>query len=231
MVTQDELQALSMTGLKTYFDDSFLSTEQITQAVTQTGSINTSVCQLKLETGVQQDSTARLNYENMFFNPRYSKLYFAMRLNSMDSVSMFAGFKYALAAPTWGMTATCAGLYIDGTNDPGVLYFYTANGDPSFPNFQATPITDIDMTRWLIFKIEGNRFSWYSLPYTVPYFDKDVLPGLKQGLIRKWSTVTINGSYLPDDSMHYIMFYIRNHTGADKTLEVQKISYAEVYPD
>ena len=87
------------------------------------------------------------------------------------------------------------------------------------------------MARWLIFEIDGFRMRYYSLPYEVPYFDENVLPGLKQGIIRKWSNIYTNGSYLPNDVMHYIYFYVKNHTGANKFIEIQKINYAEVYPD
>ncbi len=231
MVTQDDLQDLMATGLKTYFHDNFLSTEQITQAVTQTGVITTGLAQLLLNTGVQQASEVRANYAREWLNPLYSKLYIKLRLNEMDGVTMFFGFKSTLAAPTWGMTETCAGLYIDYVNDAGTPYFYTGNGDPDHPDYQYTPIKDMDMTRWLLYKIEGYKFSWYSLPYTVPYFDKNVLPSLKQGMLRKWSNVYTNGSTIPDDTLHYLVFYINNGVGATRTLEVQKINYAEVYPD
>lgn len=227
MVDQDGLQELMATGLKTYFHDPFLSTEQITQAVTQTGAITTNICQLKLDTGVQEGSTARANYAYQFFNPLYSKLYVKARLNSMADAFMFAGFTTSLAAPTWQMTTSHAGFMLKDD----VLYFSTGNGDPSAPNFQVTPIGNVDMTRWLTYKIDGYNFSWYSLPYTVPYFDKNVLPGLKQGMFRKWSKVYSNGSVLPDDTMHYLVFYITNGTNASKYLEVQKVNYAEVYPD
>lgn len=231
MVTEIELQDLMTTGLKTYFHDAFLSSEHITSAVTQTGYVYKNLAQLKAETGVQEASEARANYSREFFNPLYSILRFKMRLNSMADLTMFAGFKSTLAAPTWGMTETCAGIMIDSKNDPGVPYFYTGNGDPTSPNYQATPIVDMDMTRWLIYDVEGYKFRWYSLPYTVPYFDKNVLPGIKQGIIRKWSATYTNGSVLPDDTMHYLVFYIKNNVGKNKYLELQHATFSEVYPD
>lgn len=231
MTNQDELQALMMENLKTYIHDNFLSTEQITQAVTQTGVINTGLQQLLLNTGVQEASEVRANYARSWLNPLYSKLYLKLRLNDMDGVTLWFGLKSTLAAPSWGMTESCAGVLIDYKNDAGTPYFYTGNGDPDNPGYQATPIKDIDMARWLLYKIEGYKFSWYSLPYTVPYFDKNVLPGLKQGIIRKWSGVYTNGSTIPDDTLHYLVFYIKNGVGLSRTMEVQKINYAEVYPD
>ena len=208
-----------------------MSTENIVQATTDTGYIYTYNQLVKMETGIQSGSTARINYVRSAFNPLYSKLYFKMRLNDMDGVTMFAGLKHGIDAPYWGMTDSCAGIYIDWKNDAQTLYFYTANGDSDYPNFQATPIKDIDMTRWLVFEIDGYKMRYYSLPYTVPYFDENVPDGLRQGIIRKWSNVYTNGSYIPNDSMHYIYFYIQNHTGDNKFIEIQKINYAEVYPD
>jgi len=231
MVTEAELQDLMTTGLKTYFHDSFLTHENIDTAVTQTAAAYKYVTQLLLSTGVLQDSEARANYDRSFFNPRYGKLSIKARLNSMDDLTMFMGFKGTLAVPAWGMTEACAGLLIDNKNDPGVLYFYTGNGSALHPAYQATPIMDIDMTRWLIYEIEFNRFRRYSLPFIVPYFDKNVEDKLKEGLSRKWSERTTNGSTLPADEMQYIMFYITNNVGTTKTMDVQHVTYSEVYPD
>lgn len=200
-------------------------------AVTQTGSITSYPSQLRLDTGIQMSSEARANYSRPFYNPRYGSLRFKVRLNSTDGLTMFLGLKSTLTAPTWGMTESCSGIFIDYKNDAGTLYFYTGNGDTDHPDYQYTPIMDIDMTRWLVFQIDFYQVRWYSLPYTVPYFDTNVLPGLKQGIIRKWSKWIHNGSTLPGDEMHYIYAYIRNGVGAIKNLELQFFNYSEVYPD
>jgi hypothetical protein len=231
MVTEAELQDLMSTGLKTYFHDAFLSHEHIDTSLTQTAFCTKNVTQLLISTGVQQDSEARANYDREFFNPRYGTLRFKARVNEMSGLTMFMGFKSTLSAPWWGMTESCCGLFIDNANDPGVLYFYTGNGSAAAPNYQATPIVDIDMTRWLVYELEHNRFRWYNVPYTVPYFDKNVEAGLKQGMFRKWSSVQTNGSVLPDDTMHYIVFYVTNNTGATKYIDLQHVTYSEVYPD
>lgn len=227
MVNLEDLQQLVTTDLKTYFHDAFLAYGHITDFSSQTGFIYKNLAQLLVSTGVQQASEARVNYDREYFNPLYAVLRFKMRMSDMAGLTMFAGFKSTLDAPTWGMTATCAGIYIDDKNDPGVPYFYTADGD----NYQATPLIGMDMTRWLVYEIDGYKFRYYSLPYTVPYFDENVLPGLLQGMTRKWSGITTNGSYMPDDAMHYLVFYIRNEVGATKYLELQHVNYAEVYPD
>lgn len=235
MVSADELQELAMTGLKTYIFDNFMSTEQWSQAVTQTGAITTGLQQLLIETGIQQSSTARANYARAWLNPLYGTLYFKLRLNSMDDVFMFAGLTTTITEPAWTkdlpMPAWAQFSHAGIMVYQGMLYFVTGDGDLSSPQVRVTPIADADMTRWLVFKIEGSNFSWYSLPYTVPYFDKDVEPGLKQGMTRKWSSITSNATCAPDDAEHYLVFYIINNVGANKTLEVQKVSYAEVYPD
>lgn len=231
MVTEAELQDLMSTGLKTYFHDAFLTHEHVDTATTQTASVVENITQLLLATGVQQDSEVRANYDRQFFNPRYGTLRFKARISDYTDLTMFLGFKSTLSAPTWGMTESCAGLYIDNANDAGVLYFYTGNGDAAAPNYQATPIADIDVTRWITYELEFNRFRWYSIPYTVPYFDKNVEAGLKQGLFRKWSNVCTNGSVLPYDTMHYLVFYITNKTGFNKYIDLQHVTYSEVYPD
>lgn len=231
MVTEAELQDLMTTGLKTYFHDAFLTHAHINTSLTQTAHLTENITQLQLSTGVQQNSEARANYDREFFNPRYGTLRFKARTNAMSDITLFMGFKSTLTAPTWGMTEACAGLFIDYANDPGVLYFYTGNGSVDAPDYQATPIADIDMLRWLVYEIEFNKFRWYSLPYSVPYFDKNVLPGLKQGIIRKWSDVHTNGSVLPDDTMNYIVFYITNEVGLNRYLDLQHVTYSEVYPD
>lgn len=235
MVTSDELQDMAMTGLKTWIYDCFLSTEQWTRAVTQTGAITTGLQQLLLNTGIQQGSEARANYARAWLNPLYGTLYFKLRLSGMADVFMFAGLTTTLTDPEWTKASPMpawaqfshAGIMVY----QGALYFVTGDGDLASPQVRVTPITDADMTRWLVFKVEGDKFSWYSLPYTVPYFDKDVLPGIKQGIIRKWSGIYSNATCAPDDAQHYLVFYITNEVGANKTLEVQKVSYAEVYPD
>lgn len=235
MVTADELQELAMTGLKTWLFDNFMSTEQWTQAVTQTGVITTGLQQLLLETGIQQGSEARANYGRAWMNPLYGTLYFKLRLNSMSDVFMFAGLTTTITAPEWPldlpMPAWAEFSFTGIMVYQGTLYFITGTGDPTNPAVKVTQVADADMTRWLVFKVEGDKFSWYSLPYTVPYFDKDVAPGLKQGIIRKWSGVYSNATCTPDDAEHYLVFYIINEVGANKSLEVQKVSYAEVYPD
>jgi len=227
MATLADLQDLLTTDLKTWFHDCFLSHDQVDTSLTQTAAAYQHVGQLKIETGVQEGSEARANYERSFFNPRYATVRFKVRISDAADAFAFFGFKDTLTAPTWGMTESHAGFMLY----EGVLYLVTGNGDADAPANQVTPITDIDITRWLIYELSFYSGRWYSLPYTVPYFDKNVLAGLKQGMTRKWSNWTRNGSILPSDEMHYLVFYISNSTGASKSLEVQHVDYQEVYPD
>ena len=227
MVTADELQDIDTTGLKIRLHDIFTGVEQMEYAATQTGYVTIDLCDAVIDTGVQQGSTARMNYYNALFNPLYGRLLVKLRMSSASDVFAFWGFKETLAAPSWNMTESHAGFMLYN----GVLYFSTGDsGTPSAHN-QVTVIQDCDVTRWLVYEIEGSSGRFYSLPYTVPYFDKDVLPGLKQGLLRKWSPEYKNGIVTPKDVMHYFMFYVENATGAPQQMELQFIDYAETYPD
>jgi hypothetical protein len=231
MVTEADMQDLMTTGLKTYFHDPLLVQDQFDTAVTQTATVTGSNCRVLMQTDVQQDSEARVNYNRSFFNPRYSVLRMKLRFNSASDVFAFWGFKSTLSAPTWHMDESHAGFMIYN----GTLYAVTGGSlkgnPPDIVDYQTTPITDIDLTRWLIYEIEFNKFRWYSLPYTVPYFDKNVIPKLEEGLIRKWSQVYENGNVLPQDEMHYLVFYLTNSVGANKTMELQHVTYSEVYAD
>jgi len=231
MITETGLQDLMTTGLKTYFHDPFLTHDHIDTFVTQTASVTENVTQLLLATGVQEASEVRANYDRAFFNPRYGTLRAKVRLNSMDDVFAFFGFKKTLSAPAWHMDESHAGIMLYEGNVYAVTGGSLKNNPPDIVDYQVTPIADIDATRWLVYEIAYNSVRWYSLPYTVPYFDKNVLPGLKQGLIRKWSKPYVNGVVLPEDELHYIVFYLKNSVGSNKNLEVQHITYSEVYPD
>lgn len=227
MVTADELQDALTTGLKTWFHDCFLSGEMLDTALTQTAAAYQDVAQLKIETGVQESSEARANYSRPFFNPRYATLRIKLRMNEAADAFAFWGFKSTLAAPSWHMTESHAGFMLY----QGTLYFVTGNGSALSPTFQVTPVVDVDLTRWLVFEIKYNTGRWYCTPYVVPYFDVNTLPGLQQGLIRKWSETYKNGASLPADGMHYIVLYVSNSVGANKYIDVQSIDYQEVYPD
>jgi len=227
MVTQSELEALLTTNLKIWQHDTFLSSEQLQQATNQTGYVTVGLQDALLDTGVQALSYARLNYFNALFNPLYGKLLLKLHISSKDNVFAFFGFKKTLDAPAFDMTESHAGFILYN----GALYFSTGDGAIPSAHQQRTVIQDCDVTRWLVFKVEENKGMYYSLPYTVPFFDKDVLPGLKQGIIRKWSPVYQNGAVRPEDVAHYLVFFIRNSVGASKQMRLQFINYSEVYPD
>ena len=231
MFSEEDLQDLVTTGLKTYFHDAFLTHENIDTSVTQTAAVQESVTKLLISTGVLEASEARANYDTASFNPRYGKLRVKVRLNSASDSFVFFGFKKTLSAPTWNMDESHSGLMLHN----GIMYAVTGgslkNNPPDIVDYQATPIADIDPTRWIVYEIEFNKIRWYSLPFMVPYFHKNVPDKLKQGIIRKWSAPYVNGVVLPEDAMHYIVFYVKNSTGNTKSLEVQHVTYSEVYPD
>ena len=231
MMSEKDLQDMMTTGLKTYFHDPFLSHDHIDTSVVQTASVTENVTQLLLATGVQEASDVRANYDRTFFNPRYGTLRVKVRLNSMADSFAFFGFKSTLADPSWQMTESHAGVMLYN----GVMHAVTGGSlkgnPPGVVDYQVTPLMDLDATRWIVYEIEFNKIRWYSTPYTVPYFDKNVPPKLKQGIIRKWSLPYVNGVVLPQDELHYIVFYVKNEVGTNKSLEVQHVTYSEVYPD
>ena len=154
-----------------------------------------------------------------------------MRLNSMLDSTFFAGFRSNLTAPTWSMTESCSGLFLNSASDNGALYFHTADGDATSPRFQRQKIADIDMTRYLVFQIRNNAFRYYTLPVVVPYFDENVEEKLKDGLVKKWSPWYTNGNVMPADQAHWIFFYIKNNIGMTRYLEINNIFYGETYAD
>lgn len=222
-----DFQKLLSTSFKTWFHDNFFSTEHNTTATTQTGNVGQDLASLLVETGVQSASTARFNYDRSAFNPRYGTLHFKLNMNSMKDVFLFAGFKESLAAPAFAMTESHSGIILYNN----VMYYSVGNGDALNPRQATVPITDADMTRWLVYRVNNNRFQYYSLPYTVPYFEENIPDKLREGFIRKWSPLYSTGSLMPKNSTHYLVFYISNSTGLDKTAELQFIDYGEFYAD
>ena len=227
MVTADKLQDIDTTGLKIKLHDIFTGVEQMEYAATQTGYVTIDLADAVLDTGVQQGSTARMNYYNALFNPLYGRLLVKLRMSSASDVFAFWGFKETLAAPTWKMTESHCGFMIYN----GKLWFTTGDsGTPSARN-QVTEISSADVTRWLIYELSVNRCRFYTLPFTVPYFEQEVEDKLAAGLVRKWSPLQANGSVTPKDEMHYFVFYVENTTGANQEMELQFIDYVEEYPD
>lgn len=231
MTSEKDAQDLVTTQLKTFFHDSFLSHDHVAVATTQTSASIENVTQLLLSTGVQESSEIRANYDRAFFNPRYGTLRVKARFNSADDVFAFIGFKKTLAAPTWNMTESHAGIMIYNGHVYAVTGGSAKGAAPDLQDFQATIIPGIDATRWLVYEVAFNKVRYYSIPFTVPYFDREAFPKIKEGLVRKWSGQYANGNVLPADEMHYLVFYVKNAVGAQKYVDVQHVTYSEIYPD
>jgi hypothetical protein len=149
----------------------------------------------------------------------------------MADCKAFFGFKESSAGIDWldavQIKESSSGLMIDG----GKLYAYTsrktAEGPPATYSQQKTEITGIDATRDFIYKIEFNKFSTQPLPQVIPYFDgfRIITPD------RIWTLNQTNGTYPPEDIIHYLYFEIKNNTGANKFLKIKAVAIGEEYAD
>lgn len=227
MVTEEtqmkDLIELLGTTFNHFMHDDFLSSDQWTQATTQTGYITIKPFELMMSSGVQSGSTARIYSNSNWFNPHYSILQFKLYLSSIDDVFMFFGFKENLDAPTWDMDESHAGIMIKD----GVLYSATGTGDDLSPNKQRIAISDVDPTKNILYRIEKNQFYTRPLPEAYPYFD-----GFRIGKpTRKWRLSSTHGTYPPKNVVHYLVGYIENEVGANKYFMLKKIVYGEWYAD
>ena len=223
MTVEDDLLGRIGVNLQHFIVDNFMSHDHLTTAVTQTGSTSIRMCDTNLQTGIQSGSTARLNYTYPLFNPLYSKLYLQTRLYALSDVFAYFGFVEEIDTPTIDMTQSHAGIFIKDD----VVYWSTGDGAALSPNYKNTPITQLDVTRDIIYMLESYKMKWYPTPLVQPYFSK-MLP--ETGL-RKWSNEYSNGSCIPKDTTHYFMWYIENETGLNKEMFIKKFVFAEDYVD
>jgi hypothetical protein len=203
--------------------DNFYSTERLTEVATKTGSITKQLFELVLKTGTLSGSTAKVYYDSNFFNPHYSTAFFRMHFNSLSNTFAFVGFKKTYADPTWDMTESHAGLMLR----EGKIYLSTANELGVAHGQQRTEISGIDLTRDFIIKIEKNKLSSMPLPQIIPYFDtfRIIAPD------RIWTLKVTNSTYPPEDTAHYIMFFISNTTNNNKEVALRHFCYLEEYAD
>lgn len=218
---------LVSTHYKHWLHDNFLSTEQISEAVTQTGFITKKLCEIKLETGLQQGSYARINYNNGTFNPLYSVLQMKLKFNSDDSIFAFWGFKEDATNPTFDMTESHAGFMINTEKNVKTMYSSTGNSDPLNPAQQRIALSGIDPTNFNIYKIIHNQFWTRPLPIVQPYFGdiRLIRP------TRAWGLAATNSTITPMNEIHYVMLYIENKTNAERYIELKHITLGEEYAD
>jgi hypothetical protein len=168
-----------------------------------------------------------VNYISSIFNPLYATVLLKIRASAKTDIEFFFGFKEPPGIPTLTMTENHLGVYFKDGN----LYFSTGRTDGLTAIYQNTLISGPDPTRWLTYKFDKGIFSWFSLPVVTPYFDSFASPEWERNSARKWSTPTKNGACTPLDQAHYLVFYVKNATAADKTLEIQHVTLSEIYPD
>ena len=203
--------------------DNFLTDHHLTGLNTQTASSTIKLCDTNIQTGIQSGSAARVNYTYPLFNPRYSELFLQLRLSSIDDVIAYFGFVETIETPTIDMTQSHAGIFIKD----GVVSWSTGNGSTSAPTYQNTKITQLDVTRDIIYKFANQRMNWFPLPQIQPSFEYSVV----KSELSKWSNEYSNGSALPADTTHYFMAYIENTTNLNKQIILKRFFLNERWPD
>ena len=227
MVSRDELLELLSVDFRRFLYDNLFSTENMSEAVTQTAAVTRKLNELTIETGIQQDSEARIYYDNAIFNPIYSKLFFKMQLSTMQNVFAFIGIKSSTGEPTSTMDESHAGFMIETVNNIPTLY--ATSGKIVNGNYmqQKIPILDWVPTNYLVYRIVKDKFAARPLPSVTPYFE-----GIEVvDTTRKWSKDIQTGDVTANNQDHYFVAYIRNTSGANKAMTINFILYGEEYAD
>lgn len=223
MVAMDEFLDLFGTQFRRFVYDNFMSTETISEAVTQTAEITKYLTEIELSTGIQEGSTAKIYYNFPAFNPHYSYMFFKLQFTDIENILAFAGFKKSTADPTFDMIESHAGFLINTVNNKGQVY--TSTGDDY--NQQTINLEGIMSTNNLVYKIVKDKFAYYPLPVMEPYFD-----GIASvNTSREWSNDTQNGNITPLNQDHYFMLFIKNTAGAEKIVRIKFFLYGERYAD
>lgn len=205
--------------LKIYFDDCFLSTEQITDIETGTATVETEITELIHETGSTQNSVSETYYNLNIFNPIYASAIFKIYLSSMNDVFSFFGFKETTAEPTFAMTESHSGIMCYN----GKMYVSCADGFTQ----QRIEIPTIDMTEVKNYKIEFNKFYMQPLPQIEEILG---IPNILS-VNRIWGLVATCDSYPPINQVHYLFNYIKNSVNSTKRMTINRFIYKEVYAD
>jgi len=203
--------------------DNFLSADALNRTVTGSSVITPRLFETILQTGILQGSTARVNYNSNYFNPHFSTTLFRLNMDSISDAFMYVGFKASLAAPSFDMTESHAGLVLHN----GSLYFSTGNESGVSAGYINTNLSGIDLTKDNIFKIEYNKLSVMPMPQRFPYFGGFT----KVEADRVWTQKALNSSFPPDDTMHYFVIYLKNLTSTNVALYFRKFAYIESYAD
>lgn len=209
----------SAEDLKYYFYDNFISDDRITYVASKTGILSVKIAEMTLHTGVSELSYCLMYYDNNIFNPLYSNAIWKLRANTKSDYFAFWGFKLTNSVPTYNMIESHAGFMI---ND-GKLYCSVADGYTQ----QRVEIIGIDYTRMENYRIEYNKF--YIMP--LPIVEQQLsLPRIFSA-VRKWKLMSTLSNFPPENTMHYIVNYIKNEINEEKYLRFNRFIYKEVYAD
>ena len=220
--TEDVVQELQR-RYNLWLLDNFNSTEHLTEAITQTGTISKELFQVILDTGVQQDSTVKMYYDLNRFNPHYSKAFFRVNFDDISDLTAFVGFKKYYTDPAHDDTESHCGLLIRN----GEVFLSSGNELGVAVGYQNTLVSGIDLTRDFIIQIEKNRLFSMPLPQVIPYFDTFRIISED----RVWSLKVTNSNFPPEDLTHYILFFIKNHVNSVKRMTLRHFCYLEEYAD
>jgi len=205
--------------LKIYFYDMFLSSEMLTEELTLEAYNVYDLGEIQMSTGIQANSTSNIYYERKEFNPRYSELTIKLRLDSVDDVFAFFGFRSNNTDPTASMTESHIGIMIES----GKVYVSSADDDHQ----QKTEIISLDMTKLYEFKFLYDKLYIKPLPYLVEELGLPVVMDTS----RKWGLLQQNSTYPPLNQMHFIEFFIKSTTNTEKNIYLNRVIYKEEYPD
>lgn len=153
------------------------------------------------------------------FNPIYAKAIWKARVNSMNDVFVFFGFKKSSDAPTFDMTESHSGFMINN----GKLYASVADNDTQ----QKVEIVGIDCTWVESYMIEYNKFYIKPLPKVQSELGLPVVFSID----RIWKMMTKLTNFPPENEVHYIIQYIKNKTNEEKNIRFNRFIYREVYAD
>ena len=231
MVTRDELVELLATGFSRFLYDNFLSTESIVLTKTGTSSETKRIMELELSTGILSNSTIKARYNYNIFNPIYSSACFRLQFSDTANVRAFFGFKETANDPIFGAVGSMVEYHAGVFVEPDILTpalgtkMYWSTGDGT--SQQKVEILGVDITRDMIYKIQGQKLSTFPLPQVIPYFDtfRLITPD------RIWTLRQDNSSVLPYDTNYYIMFFLENLENLDKNVRIKSLTYGEEYAD
>jgi len=217
------MEVADVEDLKIYFYDNFLTTESILESKEKDAYVNWLLGELQISTGIESGGSEHLYYDNEIFNPMYSELIVKLRMNSLNDVKAFFGFRQNITEPDDTMLESHCGIYVKN----GKVYFTTGCLVGMDYYQQKTEIVGLDMTKTYEFKFAYDKLYIKPLPQTEQYLG---LPTIK-AVERVWKLLLQNSTYPPNNQYHWITAFIKNNVGSEKVLYLNRIIYKEEYAD